>query len=144
MDARVERSTTTGYVPALDGLRAVAVFAVIAYHLDLSWAKGGYLGVDLFFVLSGFLITGLLVGEWGRTGGVGFRSFWGRRARRLLPAVVLLLLVLALYAGLDGPGLDRSSLRPDALATLFYSANWHEVFSHQSYFAQFGSPSPLR
>ena len=66
------------YVPALDGLRAVAVFAVIAYHLDLGWAKGGYLGVDLFFVLSGLLITSLLVGEWGRSGRIGLRSFWAR------------------------------------------------------------------
>ena len=133
------------YVPALDGLfKAVAVLAVIAYHLDFGWAQGGYLGVDLFFVLSGYLITSLLVGEWVVSGGIGFRSFWARRARRLLPAVVLLLLVLALYAGLGGPGLDRSALRPDALATLFYSANWHQVFAHQSYFAQFASASPLR
>jgi peptidoglycan/LPS O-acetylase OafA/YrhL/lysophospholipase L1-like esterase len=141
---RVERPTTPAYVPALDGLRAVAVVAVIAYHLDFGWAQGGYLGVDLFFVLSGYLITSLLLGEWVVSGGIGFRSFWARRARRLLPAVILLLLVLALYAGLRGPGLDRSALRPDALATLFYSANWHQVFAHQSYFAQFASASPLR
>jgi peptidoglycan/LPS O-acetylase OafA/YrhL/lysophospholipase L1-like esterase len=141
---RGDQSAALTYVPALDGLRAVAVFAVIAYHLDFGWAQGGYLGVDLFFVLSGYLITSLLVGEWGRSGGIGLRSFWARRARRLLPAVVLLLLVLALYAGLGGPGLDRSTLRPDALTTLFYSANWHQVFTHQSYFAQFSSASPLR
>jgi peptidoglycan/LPS O-acetylase OafA/YrhL len=131
-------------MPALDGLRAVAVLAVIAYHLDFGWAKGGYLGVDVFFVLSGFLITSLLVGEWGRSGAIGFRSFWARRARRLLPALALLLLALGLYAGLHGPGLDGSTLRPDALFTMFYSANWHQVFAHQSYFAQYGPASPLR
>jgi peptidoglycan/LPS O-acetylase OafA/YrhL/lysophospholipase L1-like esterase len=128
----------------LDGLRAVAIVAVIVYHLNPTWAGGGYLGVDLFFVLSGFLITSLLVGEWQTSGRMGFRSFWARRARRLLPAVVVLLLVLIAYASLGGPGLDRSVLRPDALATLFYSANWHQIFAHQSYFAQFAAPSPLR
>ncbi|HEX6475808.1 MAG TPA: acyltransferase family protein, partial [Acidimicrobiales bacterium] len=102
------------------------------------------LGVDLFFVLSGYLITSLLVGERMASGGIGFRAFWARRARRLLPALLLLLLVLAVYAGLGGPGLDRSALRPDALATLFYSANWHQVFAHQSHFTQFASASPLR
>jgi peptidoglycan/LPS O-acetylase OafA/YrhL len=137
-------SGALAYVPALDGLRAVAVLAVIAYHLNFGWAQGGYLGVDLFFVLSGYLITSLLAGEWGRSGRIRLGSFWARRARRLLPAVVLVLLVLALYAGLGGPGLDRSTLRPDALTTLFYSANWHQVFTHQSYFTQFASASPLR
>ena len=132
------------YMPALDGLRAFAVTAVIAYHLNLSRAGGGYLGVDVFFVLSGFLITGLLVGERARTGGIAFRAFWARRARRLLPALLVVLAALSIYAGLGGPGLDRSSLRPDALATLFYSANWHLIFGHQSYFAQFSAPSPLK
>jgi peptidoglycan/LPS O-acetylase OafA/YrhL len=131
-------------MPALDGLRAFAVTAVIAYHLNLTEAGGGYLGVDIFFVLSGFLITGLLVGERGRTGKIAFGAFWGRRARRLLPALLLMLAALALYAGLGGPGVDGSVLRPDALATLFYSANWHSIFAHQSYFAQFQAPSPLR
>ncbi len=134
------------YMPALDGLRAFAVLAVMAYHLNLGWAGGGYLGVDLFFVLSGFLITGLLLGEWSGTGGIGLRAFWGRRARRLLPAVLLLLVALSVYGWLGGGvnGLDRSGLRGDSLATLFYVANWHFVFSHQSYFAQFAVPSPLR
>jgi peptidoglycan/LPS O-acetylase OafA/YrhL len=131
-------------MPALDGLRAFAVTAVIAYHLNLTRAGGGYLGVDVFFVLSGFLITGLLVEERARTGGIAFRAFWARRARRLLPALVLMLAALALYAGLGGPGIDRSSLRPDSLTTLFYSANWHLIFGHQSYFAQFTAPSPLK
>src|ERR1700722_11673183 len=82
------------YLPALDGVRALAILTVIAYHLGYGWASGGYLGVDLFFVLSGFLITSLLVEERVTTGLLRFGAFWGRRARRLLPALLLMLLVL--------------------------------------------------
>jgi peptidoglycan/LPS O-acetylase OafA/YrhL len=132
------------YLPALDGLRAFAVAGVIAYHLGFHWANGGYLGVDFFFVLSGFLITGLLVGEWDRRRTIALRSFWFRRAKRLLPAVMVLLLVLSLYTALGGPNITPSIFRGDAIATLFYYANWHLIFTHQSYFAQFAAPSPLR
>jgi peptidoglycan/LPS O-acetylase OafA/YrhL len=137
-------SGTHRYLPALDGLRALAVAGVIAYHFGFHWADGGYLGVDFFFVLSGFLITGLLAGEWGRTGSIGLRSFWGRRAKRLLPAVLFLLLVLSVYAWFGGPNITDSTFRPDAIATLFYYANWHLIYTHQSYFDQFLVPSPLR
>jgi peptidoglycan/LPS O-acetylase OafA/YrhL len=130
-------------MPALDGLRAFAVTAVIAYHLNLTHAGGGYLGVDVFFVLSGFLITGILIEERVRTGRIALKAFWARRARRLLPALLLMLSALALYVGLGSPGLDRSTLRPDALSTLLYGANWHLIFTHSSYFAQFSAPSPL-
>ena len=78
-------------MPALDGLRAAAVAAVLLYHGDVAWARGGYLGVDAFFVLSGFLITSLLLVEWRRTGGIALPQFWRRRARRLLPALFLVL-----------------------------------------------------
>ncbi len=132
------------YMPALDGLRALAVAAVVAYHFGLHGADGGYLGVDFFFVLSGFLITGLLVGETDSHGTIGLRSFWFRRARRLLPAVMLLLLVLSLYTWLGGPNITPSMFGGDGLATLFYYANWHLIFTHQSYFDQFLVPSPLR
>ncbi|HWE70266.1 MAG TPA: acyltransferase [Acidimicrobiales bacterium] len=132
------------YIPSLDGLRALAVAGVIAYHFNFHWANGGYLGVDFFFVLSGFLITSLLVGEWGTTRSIGLRSFWARRAKRLLPAVLVLLLVLTLYDWAGGPNISAASFRPDAIATLFYYANWHLIFSHQSYFAQFAVPSPLK
>src|SRR5215210_1844749 len=73
------------YEPALDGLRAVAVLAVLLYHGGATWMRGGFLGVDLFFVLSGYLITTLLLVEWGRKGSISLRGFWSRRARRLLP-----------------------------------------------------------
>lgn len=132
------------YFPSLDGLRALAVAGVICYHFNFHWANGGYLGVDFFFVLSGFLITSLLVGEWASTRSIGLRSFWARRARRLLPAVLVLLLVLTVYDWAGGPNIASGTFRPDAIATLFYYANWHLIFTHQSYFAQFAVPSTLK
>ncbi len=132
------------YMPALDGLRALAVAGVVAYHFGFHWADGGYLGVDFFFVLSGFLITGLLVGEWNSRQTIGLRSFWFRRAKRLLPAVMLLLVVLSVYSRLGGPNIVESTFKSDGLATLFYYANWHLILTHQSYFAQFEVPSTLR
>ena len=130
----------------------MAVAAVVAYHLQLGWASGGYLGVDLFFVLSGFLITTLLLEEWVGARRINLVAFWGRRARRLLPALFLVLAALALYVVLNarfgGPGanglLDLAGLRGDALATLLYVNNWHLIYAHQSYFAQFSTPSPLQ
>jgi peptidoglycan/LPS O-acetylase OafA/YrhL len=144
-------AVTGQYLPALDGLRAFAVAGVFAYHLGFGWASGGYLGVDLFFVLSGFLITSLLLEEWVTTARIRLGSFWARRARRLLPALFLVLVAIAAYVVLNGrfgpPGsaaqVDLSGLRGDDLATLFYVANWHAIFAHQSYFAQFSAPSPL-
>jgi len=147
------RAVAGRHLPALDGVRACAILGVIAYHLGFGWASGGYLGVDLFFVLSGFLITSLLVEEWCGTGRVHLGAFWGRRARRLLPALFLVLVAVAIYAVANGrlsspagggAAIDLSGLRGDALATLFYVANWHAIFVHQSYFAQFSTPSPLQ
>ena len=141
------------HLPGLDGLRAVAVLGVMAYHLGFGWASGGYLGVDLFFVLSGFLITSLLLEEWCSSARIRLAAFWGRRARRLLPALFLVLVAVAVYAVVNGrfssptsggAAIDLSGLRGDALATLFYVANWHSIFSHQSYFTQFSTPSPLQ
>jgi|GEM_PF-4595428 len=85
------------YMAGLDGLRALAVFAVIAYHLNLAWAPGGLLGVDVFFVLSGYLITDLLVAQWNRSGRLNLKDFWLRRARRLLPALLVMLMVVAAW-----------------------------------------------
>jgi peptidoglycan/LPS O-acetylase OafA/YrhL len=132
------------YQPALDGLRAVAVLAVLLYHGGATWMRGGFLGVDLFFVLSGYLITTLLLVEWGRTGQLALRSFWARRARRLLPALALVLAGIAGYALVfaDPSQLDR--IRDDAFATIGYVANWRFVLSNQSYFDQFTAPSPFR
>ena len=150
---QAETTAVTGHhLPALNGLRAVAVIGVVAYHLQLGWASGGYLGVDLFFVLSGFLITTLLLEEWAGAGRISLADFWGRRARRLLPALFLVVGALGLYlvanAVWGGPGanglIDLSGLRGDAISTLLYVNNWHSIFAHQSYFAQFSTPSPLQ
>jgi peptidoglycan/LPS O-acetylase OafA/YrhL len=132
------------YQPALDGLRALAVAAVIAYHLGAGWARGGFLGVDAFFVLSGFLITSLLLAEWGRHGGISLPRFWVRRARRLLPALFLVLAAIALYAAALAPSHQLRTLRGDGLASVFYVANWRFVLSGQSYFDLFTLPSPMR
>jgi peptidoglycan/LPS O-acetylase OafA/YrhL len=131
------------HIPALDGLRAFAVLAVLCYHAGVSWLPGGLLGVDLFFVLSGFLITGLLLDEHRRTGHIALTTFWARRARRLLPALLLVLLAVAAYARFIADPSQATSLRSDAIATLCYVANWRFALSHQGYFAHLAAPSPL-
>jgi peptidoglycan/LPS O-acetylase OafA/YrhL len=132
------------YQPALDGIRALAVGAVLAYHAGLPWARGGFLGVDAFFVLSGYLITSLLLLEWRARGAIGLTAFWARRARRLLPALFLMLIGVAGYAVFFAAPEELGKLRGDALATIGYVANWRPLFSGQSYFDQFSVPSPLR
>jgi peptidoglycan/LPS O-acetylase OafA/YrhL len=136
--------TRLRYMPALDGLRAAAVTAVLLYHADVTWARGGYLGVDAFFVLSGFLITSLLLAEWQTTSAIDLPQFWRRRARRLLPALFLVLGAVALFAAAWAPADMLHRLRGDAFATIGYVANWRFIASGQSYFAQFASPSPLQ
>ena len=118
-------------VRALDGLRGLAVLAVLLYHDGR--LVGGYLGVDLFFVLSGFLITGLLLAEHKEHGQIRLRRFYERRARRLLPALGLLLLGVALFAAVWARTTDLPRIRWDGIATLFYVFNWREVFTKQSY-----------
>ncbi len=133
---------TSPYLRGLDGIRAVAVLAVIAYHLNFGWASGGLLGVQVFFVLSGYLITDLLVAEYSRHHGIGLKNFWIRRARRLLPALFVMFFVTVGWATL----FDRtqlSALRSDLPAGIFYVSNWWYIFHHVSYFARFGPPSPL-
>lgn len=128
------------YLPGIDAMRALAVLAVFGYHAGLGWTPGGFLGVDVFFVISGYLITSLLLREFQRGGHVELGRFWLRRAQRLLPAVAVLIAVsIVLAAIFDASRLD--ALRGDALAGLFYFANWHFVFGHESYFEQFGRPS---
>jgi peptidoglycan/LPS O-acetylase OafA/YrhL len=130
-------------MPGIDGLRAVAVAAVFLYHADISSLPGGFFGVDVFFVISGYLITSLLLAELELTGRVALGRFWAGRARRLLPALFVLLAVCLLV----GATLERGKLvglRGDALASIFYVANWRFIFEHESYFAQFGRPGLLR
>jgi peptidoglycan/LPS O-acetylase OafA/YrhL len=131
-------------MPALDGLRAVAVAAVVAFHLGLHDFQGGYLGVDIFFVISGFLITSLLVEERKSTGRIHLAAFWGRRARRLLPGVVVVVATLAVISILRPAVVSPYQLRSDGLGALFYYANWHFMFSRTSaYFAASVAKSPL-
>jgi peptidoglycan/LPS O-acetylase OafA/YrhL len=131
------------YQPALDGLRAVAIIVVLLYHGQVGWVPGGFFGVDLFFVLSGYLITTLLLAEWQGHGRIDLKGFWARRARRLLPALFLMLAAVAAYGALLAPAAGRARLRWDGLATLAYVANWRFASSRLPYFAQFGDPSPL-
>jgi peptidoglycan/LPS O-acetylase OafA/YrhL len=130
------------YIPGLDGLRALAVVAVILYHLNVGWAQGGLLGVGVFFTLSGYLITDLLMQHWSSSHGLGLSGFWLRRARRLLPALIVMLAVVIAWIAL----FDRSqlsSLGGNVGAAALYMSNWWLIFQHVSYFARFGPPQPL-
>ena len=131
------------YMPSLDGLRAIAVLAVIAYHLELGWARGGLLGVAVFFTLSGYLITDLLLGQRESSGRLLLANFWIRRARRLLPAVFLMLAVLVAWVTLVDPS-RMADLRWEVAAAILYVSNWWNIFENASYFAQYGPLSPLK
>lgn len=131
------------YVPALDGVRALAVTAVLCFHGGMPWAGGGFLGVDAFFVLSGYLITALLLTEWQRTHRIDVAAFWGRRARRLLPALVVMVAVVVLAAPALSPASELGQLRNDAWATLAYLNNWQMISGGSDYFAVTAAPSPL-
>ena len=140
--ARAPRLGRLGHLAGLDGLRAIAVAAVLLYHSDLDFMPGGFLGVDVFFVISGYLITALLLAEWAERGTIGLRRFWFRRARRLLPAVFVLLAGVILFALVALPD-EVARLRSDAAAALTYATNWYLVLHEQSYFEAVGRPSPL-
>ncbi|HZQ58064.1 MAG TPA: acyltransferase family protein [Acidimicrobiales bacterium] len=131
------------HAPALDGVRALAAAAVVGYHLGIHWLKGGYLGVSLFFTLSGYLITNLLLAERRTTGGTSLPTFWARRARRLLPAAfagIALAVVAVLVAGTAD---QLAHIRGDVVAAVLYVANWRFVLGHSAYAAGYQAPSPL-
>ncbi|MBV8949538.1 MAG: acyltransferase, partial [Actinobacteria bacterium] len=138
------RRVTLEFVPGLDGIRAVAVIAVMVFHAGVPHSKGGFLGVDTFFVLSGYLITSLLLTEWRRTETISLRAFWARRARRLLPALYLVVATVVISWAFFGDVSQRGALRLDALATLGYVANWRFIFGNASYFAPTQSAGLLR
>ena len=136
------RGPVVPYVPGLDGLRALAVVAVIVYHANHQWLGGGFLGVEVFFVISGYLITLLLIAERERAGTVSLSNFWLRRARRLLPALFTLLLGTTMYCAV----FDRDRLgmlRGDVIAGAFYISNWFQIWSGSSYTSAFAF-APLR
>jgi len=131
-----KRTGLLGYLPALDGVRALAVMAVIVYHANKKWLGGGFLGVEVFFVISGFLITSLLIAEHEQHGSISLKKFWLRRARRLLPALWVLLVGVAVYCSLferDALG----ALRGDIIAAFFYGFNWFQIWVGTSYFTAF-------
>jgi peptidoglycan/LPS O-acetylase OafA/YrhL len=131
------------YQPGVDGLRALAVAGVVGYHLATNWLPGGFLGVEVFFVVSGYLITSLLATEWEQHGRIDLGRFWLRRARRLLPAVFVLILAVLLYTDLFLPT-ELADLRQDALASFAYATNWYLVLDQKSYFQAMGRPSLLQ
>ena len=130
------------YLGALDGLRALAVVAVMVYHADANWLPGGFLGVEVFFVLSGYLITLLLMAETERSGRVNLAAFWGRRARRLLPALFVTMTALAIYTSAFRSH-DVGALRGDIVAGFFYVSNWFQITAGAGY-AAVGDFAPLR
>ena len=131
-----------GYLPGLDGLRAIAIIGVLLYHAGLDWIPGGFLGVDVFFVLSGFLITSLILEEWQRSGRVDFARFYLGRARRLLPALILMLLVVGIACAVVYRDAARAFLG-DAIASLAYVTNWWFILQDTSYFEAIGRPPLL-
>ena len=133
----------TRYLPSIDSLRALAVLAVIIYHIDVNYLPGGFLGVDLFFVLSGYLISSLIIKEYKKTGTLNLYNFYMRRARRLLPAVYFMITVCLLFMVLfNGVLLRKSHL--DAVFGYIYSSNWWYIFHKLDYFDSFGAQSPFK
>ncbi|MEH7247962.1 acyltransferase family protein [Neobacillus niacini] len=130
------------YMPGIDGLRAFAVIGVILYHLNIPWFPGGFSGVTVFFVLSGYLITDILIDEWNKNHKINYLSFMVRRFRRLAPALLLMILLVTVWVTLTNhPSFEK--LRADFLPSLFYVTNWWYIFREVSYFDSFGSVSPL-
>ena len=130
-------------LPALDGLRAIALLAVMAFHAGFSWIRGGYLPLTAFFVLSGFLITALLLLEHDGTGRIDLRAFWARRARRLVPGALLAMALVAVYVAL-GARREMAGLPGDAIASLTWVVNWRFVLDGRTYADVFSEPSPLQ
>ena len=130
------------YLPGLDGMRALAVMAVMVYHANADWLPGGYLGVEVFFVISGYLITLLLISEKERTSTVDMKHFWFRRARRLLPALFTMLIAITIWTSLfDRDALGK--LRGDVIAALLYVSNWYQIWTGAGYTAS-NEFAPLR
>jgi peptidoglycan/LPS O-acetylase OafA/YrhL len=131
------------YLPAVDGLRALAVLAVLFYHAGYSWMPGGFLGVEVFFVISGYLVTSLLLSEYRREGGIDLRRFWRRRFWRLYPATFVAVVATMVYTAVFLPG-ELAGLRDDALGALLFGSNWQQLVSDGSYFSEFGRPPLVR
>jgi peptidoglycan/LPS O-acetylase OafA/YrhL len=143
-DAGGNSPATLEHLPGLDGLRGFAVLAVLAFHGGFSWAIGGYLGVSLFFTLSGFLICRLLIAERAATGGIRLGRFWDRRFRRLAPGAMAVLALIVVFGVTVATPSQRYELGGDVRSALGYFANWHLYFGGHSYAAIFTDPSPVQ
>src|SRR5689334_23234267 len=132
-----------GYRPDLDGLRTIAVYLVLLFHAGLGWVSGGFIGVDLFFCLSGFLVTGVLLGELERDGRLRVGRFYGRRVRRLLPAAVVVVVATSVAFLFLWSVVLRAPLVADARSALLYYANWHFLAASGDYFATDVDKSPF-
>ncbi len=130
------------YIPALDGLRALAVLAVIAYHTGLPACEGGLMGVTVFFVISGYIVTKILLVEFARTGRISFKDFYIRRVKRLLPAIILVIAATGALCAVFNHVL-LTKMRPEVLPSLFFVNNWWQILNDASYFENIGLPSPL-
>jgi peptidoglycan/LPS O-acetylase OafA/YrhL len=139
------RTSATGRsrVLALDGLRAFALLIIMGYHFGVGWLQGGFFSLDIFYVLSGYLITGLLLGEWARAARIKLGAFWLRRARRLLPALLVVLVVVTLVVRFAYPAGLYPNLRMADLSALFYFSNWWQIAASGNYFVATGAVSPL-
>jgi peptidoglycan/LPS O-acetylase OafA/YrhL len=140
----VGRSATGGdRIAALDGLRAFALLIIMGFHFGVGWLQGGFFSLDIFYVLSGYLITGLLLGEYRRRSRLELTAFWLRRARRLLPALLVVLTAVTLYVRYVAPPGLYPEFRMSALSALFYFSNWWQIGASGNYFVAHGAVSPL-
>ena len=142
---RAARPSATGKerIASLDGVRAVALLIIMGYHFGVGWLQGGFFSLDIFYVLSGYLITGLLTSEYRRRGGIKLSAFWLRRARRLLPALVIVLVAVTLMIRFAEPAGLYPDFRMSALSALFYFSNWWQIATSGNYFVATGAVSPL-
>lgn len=138
------RHSRMAYLSGADGFRGVGLIVILLYHQNPSWAPGGYLSVSMFFTLSGFLITTLLLKEWREGSEIDLRAFWARRFRRLMPASTAALLFIAVYGVFAATPNQLADLRADILSALFYVANWHFILTDRSYADLFAAPSPVQ
>ena len=139
------RPSATGKsrISALDGLRAVALLIIMGYHFGVGWLQGGFFSLDIFYVLSGYLITGLLLSEYAKRGRIKLSAFWLRRARRLIPALLIVLVAVTLMVRFAEPAGLYPGFRMNALSALFYFSNWWQIHASGNYFVATGAPSPL-
>ena len=140
---KVSNTSSRERIRALDGLRAVALLIIMGYHFGVGWLQGGFFSLDIFYVLSGYLITGLLLDEYGKRHRVKLSAFWLRRARRLLPALLIVLVAVTVMVRFAEPAGLYPGLRMDALSALFYFSNWWQIAASGNYFVATGAVSPL-